>query len=308
MNEFLLKYGIMIDLVDYLIYKGCYIVKCADRYEVKSCPLQLVSGDLSSLSIYPDRQGWKRWSDGTHGGNVLDFCRMVLGMTFQQAVRELGGSQPHIEQVPEMNVRQSSESVLRLPERYQGTPSRLYAYLIQTRNIAPEIVRSLLYDGSIYQDVRGNVVFVGRDQQQQARFACLRGTYSAVSFKKECPGSDKRFSFSVAGADRERLYIFESPIDLLSAGTLANRIRRSPIEWRRNSRLSLAGLSDAALAHYLTVHPSFEELHFWLDNDGAGRQAALTLCRKYSKAGFRCYNHCPRNKDMNEDLSFFLKQ
>ena len=299
MNEFVSKDGVNTDLVDYLLSKGYSVVKSGQGYKIKVQKAH--SGDLSSLSIFPNRHYWKRWSDGTHGSDAIEFCRVVYGMSFQEAVKELGDGLEHIKDIP-LEKKIEMADGLKLPERYQGKFSRLYAYLIQTRGLAPEIVNALVSDGSIYQDERNNVVFVGRDEFQKVRFACLHGTNTAVNFKKDCAGSNKQFSFSVSGVDKTSLYIFESPIDLLSAGTLANRITGNSKEWLKHSRLSLSGVSDVALSHYLVVHQEVTDLHFWLDNDSAGRSASLELCRQYAGNGFRVFNHCPKCKDMNENL------
>lgn len=306
MGEFVSKNDISIDLVDYLMSKGFPVVKSGNSYKIKSNDKNRFSGDLSSLSIFPNRQSWKRWSDGTHGGDVIEFLRVVYGMSFQDAVKELGGGRlVHVDNVP-IDDSISFSFGLVLPERCKSF-SRLYAYLIQTRGIAPEIVKALAADGFIYQDIKNNVVFLGRDELNNIRFACVRGTCSNVAFKKDVFGSDKRFSFSVSGTDKTKLYIFESPIDLLSAGTLANVITNNVYAWRKSTRLSLSGVSDVALSYYLDTHKEVRELHFWLDNDDAGRSASDSLCRKYSELGFITVNHCPRNKDFNEDLLEFLR-
>lgn len=306
MGKYILKNGVNIDLVDYLIYKGFQVVKSGQSYKIKVQKSQEHSGDLSSLSIFSNRQAWKRWSNGTHGGDVIEFCRIVYGMTFQQAVQELNGDLVHVQDVPEDDNIQVHNSLI-LPERCRGKFSRLYAYLIQARGLAPEIVSYLVVNNLIYQDIRNNVVFLGCDEFQQVRFACVRGTLTDKSYKLDCTGSDKQFSFSITGTDRTSLYIFESPIDLLSAGTLANLITGNQNEWLKHSRLSLAGVSDVALTHYLTVHHNVNELHFWLDNDSAGREASEIFCQKYSGYGFRVFNHCPCLKDMNEELKKWLR-
>lgn len=304
MGEFVSKDNVNTDLVDYLTNKGYFVVKSGNGYKIKVHKNH--SGDLSSLSIFSNRRSWKRWSNGTHGSDAIEFCRIVYGMSFQEAIAELKGSLQHIENIPLEKKIEVAEG-LKLPERYQGKFSRLYAYLIQTRGLSPELVNALVSDGSIYQDNRNNVVFVGRDEFQKVRFACLRGTNTAVNFKKDCTGSDKRFSFSIVGTDTTSLYIFESPIDLLSAATLANKYTGNSKEYLKHSRLSLSGVSDVALEHYLLVHQNVSTLHFWLDNDSAGRKASEMLCKKYSDRGFKVYNHCPKYKDMNEDLKNFQK-
>ena len=303
MCKFVSKDSVSIDLVDYLISKGFNVVKSGNSYKVRTSSNHLC--DLSSLSVFSNRQSWKRWSDGTHGSDAIEFLRVVYGMTFQDAVKELSsGGLAHVDYVPvEYNGNKSSG--LFLPERNKSS-SRLCAYLIKTRYIDSDIVFFLMRNGFIYEDVKSNVVFLGRDDLDCVRFACVRGTCSDVPFKKDVYSSDKRFSFSVLGQDKTKLYVFESPIDLLSAGTLANHVLRSPDAWLRNSRLSLSGVSDVALSHYLSVHQEVRELHFWLDNDDAGRSASEFLCRKYSELGFITFNHCPRNKDFNDDLKEYI--
>lgn len=304
LDKFISKDSVYVDLVDYLISKGFTVVKSGHSYKVKTSGNR--SGDLSSLSIFPNRQSWKRWSDGTHGGDVIEFLRIVYGMTFQEAVKELGGGNLiHVDDVP-VDDTVCHSSGLVLPERNRNN-SRLCAYLIRTRYIDSEIVFSLMRNGFIYEDVRHNVVFLGHDDVGCVRFACVRGTCSDVSFRKDLYGSDKRFSFSLTGTDKTKLYVFESPIDLLSAGTLANRVVGSPEAWLKSSRLSLSGVSDVALRHYLSTHKEVKELHFWLDNDEPGRKASYALCRKYSELGFITLNHCPRNKDFNDDLIEYIR-
>lgn len=304
MCEFVSKENLSIDLVDYLISKGFPVVKSGNSYKIKVTDKNKHSGDFSSLSIFPNRQSWKRWSDGTHGGDVIEFLRVVYGMTFQDAVKELGGGGfVHVDDVP---VDYNITSGLVLPERSK-IYSRLYAYLINSRFIASEIVTFLVLYKFIYQDIKNNVVFLGRDDVGSVRFACVRGTCLDVPFKKDVYGSDKRFSFSISGEDKTKLYVFESPIDLLSAGTMANIITNNICAWRKNSRLSLSGVSDVALSHYVSTHKEVRELHFWLDNDNAGRSSSDILCRKYSELGFITFNHCPRNKDFNEDLIEYIR-
>ncbi len=76
------------------------------------------------------------------------------------------------------------------PNRYA---TRVMGYL-QGRGIDGGIISRCLRDGSLYESFRyHNCVFVGRDREGKARFACLRGTLG--DFKMDVPGSDKRFNF-----------------------------------------------------------------------------------------------------------------
>jgi hypothetical protein len=162
----------------------------------------------------------------------------------------------------------------------------------------------LLNRDKIYEDKRGNVVFVGYDELMKPRFASLRGTRGNCPFRGDCAGSDKRYSFSISGFS-ERLYIFESPIDAMSHASIA---KAETGAWERHSRLSLAGTTDTAMPFFLSQHTAVRELVFSLDNDKAGREAAAMMARKYAKMGYTALIEPPRGKDTNMDLQALRAQ
>lgn len=293
-----------IDLVAYLESKGYEMVKRGSSYKInlhgKKFP-----GDMSSLSIFENRRGWKRWSTGEHGGDAISFLEKNMGMDFQNAVIELtGNNYSSFSNVtkPCKTTEYQDNKPLKLPEKANGKYSRLFAYLTKTRMIDACIVTKMLADNKIYQDKNGNVVFVGYDEKSEPKFACVRGTNTDKVFKGDCDGSDKRYAFSVEGSNTSKLYVFEAPIDLLSHATMANRYTKNNNAWTLHTRLCLAGTSDVALEHYLKTHSNIKELHFCLDNDDAGQSAAKKHCEKYTSLGYKTINHCPKHNDMNDDL------
>jgi hypothetical protein len=154
----------------------------------------------------------------------------------------------------------------------------------------------------IYEDRRGNVVFVGHDEHGKARFASLRGTHG--DYRGDCSGSDKRYGFhTVAVTPTDQLYIFESPIDLMSHASLVNAFKGDTGAWERCHRLSLSGTTDTAIPFFLNQHKAVKELVFCLDNDTAGREAAIHLMRKYADKGYFARIEPPYGKDFNEDLT-----
>jgi len=223
-------------------------------------------------------------------------------MTFREAMKELAGIAPVTEQ-PKQKAEQPKTLIL--PEK-AGVPLRLYDYLCNKRGIDSEIVNTLIQEGKLYEDRRGNVVFVGLDEQGKARFASLRGTYGNCGFRMDCAGSDKRYGFNMpACVPTERLYIFESPIDAMSHASLDNAATSDSDTWKRRNRLSLAGTSETALIFFLNKHTAVNELIFCLDNDLAGCEAAVTMARKYTDKGFQTQVELPMGKDLNEDLIAF---
>ena len=259
-----------------------------------------------SLAVKHDRLSWYWHSKGIGGYGVLDYLTGVEKMPFREAVEAITGTIPTPPQV-RADLARSAEPKALVPPRSAGIMVKLYDYLCVKRGIDGDIVNSLIQEKKLYQDWRGNVVFVGYDEQGKARFASLRGTRD--SFRMDCAGSDKCYGFNTAAnAPSGRLYVFESPIDLMSHATLAILEYGDKTAWEYDRRLSLAGTSDAALPFFLNQHKAVKELVFCLDNDSPGRVAASVMQRIYADEGYKSRIELPTNKDYNEDLQALRAQ
>jgi len=256
-----------------------------------------------SLAVKDDRLSWYWHSQGVGGHGAIDYLMKMERLPFRQAVETVTGID-----VVTTQLQQESEQrkTLFLPEK-KWNSFRLYDYLCCKRGIDTDIVNTLIQEGKLYEDKRGNVVFVGFNEQGQARFASLRGTYG--DYRGDCAGSDKRYGFTMAAyAPSERLYVFESPIDAMSHASLVNAATGDTGAWKKDSRLSLAGTTDAALPFFLNQHEAVKELVFCLDNDRAGQKAAAIMARKYAYKGYTALNELPQGKDFNEDLQALRAQ
>lgn len=298
-----------VDLVSYLESKGYEFNHRGTSYKLKIA--NPFPGDMSSVSIFEDRKGWKRWSNGEHGGDAISFLQKNMGMNFQEAVLELtGNGAAYIPPPVKNNENKINETkALVLPKKFDGKYSRAFAYLNKTRCIDPGVISKMIADKKIFQDDHNNVVFVGYNEDKKAAFACVRGTNTSVQYRGDCDGSDKRYAFSMEGKGSSgKLYVFEAPIDLLSHATMANKITGNDNAWTAHSRISLAGTSDVALEHYLKSHPEVKELHFVLDNDKAGREAVAKYKPKYEEKGYKVVDHVLKSKDMNEELKAYISK
>jgi hypothetical protein len=258
-----------------------------------------------SLAVKDDRLSWYWHSQGIGGHGAIDYLMKMERLPFRQAVEAVAGIGTVTAQF-----QQESEQpkMLLLPEK-RWSSFRLYAYLCQKRGIDSSIVNTLMQEGKLYEDKRGNVVFVGFDELGQARFASLRGTYGDGAFRMDCAGSDKRYGFNMAAYEpTDRRYVFESPIDAMSHASLEKDITGDAGAWKEHTRLSLAGTSDAALPFFLNQHPAVKELVFCLDNDRAGIDASVALVRKYLDKGFYARIELSTGKDFNEDLTTLLAE
>ena len=260
-----------------------------------------------SLAVKNDRLSWYWHSHGIGGHGALDYLMKAENMPFREAVDAvLSYSGAALPPPARATTAPEQPKTLILPEK-AGIPLRLYDYLCKKREIDGGIVNRLIQEEKLYEDRRGNVVFVGHDEQGKARFASLRGTRGDCQFRMDCAGSDKRYGFNMA-APSERLYVFESPIDAMSRASLDNTATGNPDAWKQHSYLSLAGTGDAALSFFLNQHTDVRELVLCLDNDPAGREASAAIARKYAEKGYMTRIELPRGKDFNEDLQVHMQQ
>jgi hypothetical protein len=264
-----------------------------------------------SLVITNDRRGWHWNSKGISGSSAIDWYEKIHNLKFHESLAQIIGAGDVIRSnytaspalIP--HAREKSR-VFSLPESAPDN-RRVYAYLTKTRGIDTSIVNQLITDKQLYQDIRGNCVFVGLDSNNNARYAGIRGTLTDKQFLGEVAGSDKRYSFSMSSQSKvaknfERLYIFESPIEAMSHASIVNQYVGSNKAFTLHNRLSLGGTTDIALVQYLQDNPHINQLVFCLNNDVAGRTATPEMCAKFSEQGYAVRNNPPIMSDYNEDL------
>ena len=159
-----------------------------------------------SLAVKDNRLSWYWHSKSVGGFGTLDYLVKVENMPFRDAVEAVAGIKPIV--APTQQEAEEPKTLI-LPEK-SGNSLLLYDYLCCKRNIYRDIVLTLIQEGAVYGDKRGNVIFIGYDENGKARFASLRGT--SGDFRGDCAGSDKRYGFTMAYSLSERLYVFESPL------------------------------------------------------------------------------------------------
>jgi hypothetical protein len=243
-------------------------------------------------------------------GGAIDFIMEFEGKGFLQAVEHLLGEHPNIgEYIPPPAPTKKEKGELTLPDRAPNI-KRVYWYLCSARGIDTEIVSKLINEKKIYQQAdKGNCVFVGFDENKTAKYCSKRGTSPERPYKGDADSSDKGYPFSMEGTS-SRLYVLESPIDVMSHAALS---KMHSIDYMQDHRISLGCLSDKALEWYLKQHPEIKQIIFALDNDidgklpdgshcNHGQEAAKRFCDKYEQLGYDVAIQTPATKDFNEDL------
>lgn len=248
-----------------------------------------VSGNVYSTrtndSLKISRGKWYRWSKGVGGVSALDYLIKVRDMSFVDAVLLLCDCLRFTPPPQQFTPKPPPQPPFVLPKPYAGN-DRVIDYLTR-RGIGMALLRSCIRTGRLYEDERHNCCFVGFDPQGVPRYAMIRSSAPNSTFLREVDGSDKRYSFALPPQERcSTLYLFESAIDCLSFVELR---RMESSGWTPGNYLSLSGvyqpkkeLSETplpvALMQYLQDNPQINHVALCLDNDEAGRTAALTIC------------------------------
>ena len=278
------------DLYVFLSGRGEQFKRCGKEYRW-----------LRHDSVMINKNEWYRFSQNK-GGHAIDFMKEFYGLSFAEAVKELLGE----EGVGDTNRRTAKEDAgrqkvcpiplpgLELPERNESCEIAR-KYLIEQRKLSEQLVDQMIAKGDIYESKNyHNVVFVGRDKEQNPRYAAMRGT-DENRYRGEARGSEKAYGFGYIGTD-EKLFVFESPIDLLSYITAV------PEEWEKHSYISLGGLSEKAMKRMYTEYPYIHSIYLCLDNDEPGNKR----CRQFVSLipeELSVYRLEPVKKDWNECLA-----
>lgn len=246
----------------------------ASGYETEQIRNELHVKNFGGLYVNLNDNSWYCFSANKGGNNAVNCLTEIIGMDFKSAVEELAGKrfEQHQRETPQNNVNVKKE--LELPERADNM-KMVFAYLCKTRGISSEIVSQLAREKLLYQDKRGNAVFLHKDENGKIVGAEIQGTNSQKRFKGIAKGtSDSVFSFQIG--EPKKCYVFESAIDLLSFKQLANQ------EKIQNSVLvSMAGLKPNSIEKFKS---SGMKIYSCVDNDDAGRafntSQNLTPCNK----------------------------
>ena len=275
------------DLYVFLSGRGEQFKRCGKEYRW-----------LRHDSVMINKNEWYRFSQNK-GGHAIDFMKEFYGLSFAEAVKELLGEEG------DSNNRTAKEDAgrqkvcpiplpgLELPERNESCEIAR-KYLIEQRKLSEHLVDQIIEKGDIYESkAYHNVVFFGRDKEQNPRYAAMRGI-DETRYRGEARGSEKAYGFGHIGTD-EKLFVFESPIDLLSYITAVSE------EWEKHSYISLGGLSEKAMKQMYTEYPHIHSIYLCLDNDEPGNER----CRQFVSLipeELSVYRLEPVKKDWNECL------
>ena len=225
-----------------------------------------------------------------YGGSPIDFAMTYGNMTMPEAISYLLDLANYKrENVINTNINYGKikkEQKLVLPES-NDNHKRVFAYLNTTRRINGGVISQFMHDKRLYESRdKHNCVFVTYDIEGNPKYASLRGTLtygSNTTFRGDVIGSDKKVGFPYVREYSDTVFVFESPIDLMSFMSLY------PEDGCHY--LALGGLSLNSLDTFLEEHPEIENIGFILDNDSRAPEIVTTAKIQYAAYGYNIVEH-----------------
>ena len=263
-----------------------YLLRCEPGSVKQSTAGRHVHKTHDSFVIDNGKGEWFWNSKGIGGHSAIDYLERVEGMDFVSAVKHLTGENVPLPgqgktktytaktAAPPQERPPPKPKQLTLPKANNG--NEMAAAYLMGRGISKATVWKCVNAGLLYESVNKSCVFVGKDGGV-AKYACERSITG--DGKKDVFGSDKKYGFSLPPDDPGKygttLIAFESPIDLLAHRDI---MKMAGKDWDGH-RLSLGGVSSAALDSFLERNPQISHVYLCLDSDKAGQDAAKRIAK-----------------------------
>lgn len=286
-----------VSTVDYLKEIYGFTFQPAGRNYVKCDQHDSLVIDLRKNAIY--------WNSQNIRGSLIDFIMKVDNKTFINAIDDMN---KYYKGLPEdrkiLTIPEFEEKEFSLPKQ-ANTNANLKKYLCEKRGIDEILINKLLQEKRIYQDVRGNCVFVMQNSTGEDVGAFLRSTYSG--YRGDVGGSKKNYGFYYKICpNASKLLITESFIDALSYVTL-KELRNEPIDFNILGSDSATTINETFRINYLARAELNEHVNTIIiapDNDQAGAKA-IEGFKEFVKPFHLIENiqvDIPDANDWNEDL------
>lgn len=291
-----------LDILDYVRSQG---------YEVESHGTQKYHLKLhDSLVLDTERQSFK-WYAQQKSGDILSLAQLDLSSGAE--IRTIGEARRYLYQMLHVPSQHISRPVVSAPKKTKPklevpTPDptkwkRLYAYLLHQRGISPSVFHWLKDKGLIYPDERGNLVYIGRDENGKTNYVAKKGTLTGSKVRYVDPGSDfkSRCSWNL-DANPKTVFVTEAAVD---AWSLMSFFADSGKDFTQYGYISLECCYGGPLIHHLRKNPQIETVYLCQDNDEAGLRSRKECRQLLETVGIQIntIDRLPRSgKDWNEQL------
>ncbi len=239
-------------------------------YTCKRAGSQFIFPEIGdSFTVSPEKNSFY-WFSHSIGGGPVQCLQAAFGMDEETAIKELAGDTQLIKPKSVGTAVADEKKEFVMPERADNC-KKVYAYLINQRQLSPKIVSDFIKQGVLYQGFtqasggkRENAVFLHLNESGKPCGADVQGLYSSVKFKGVIPhdDTDKGFVYNKGNPKKaDTVYLFEAPIDLMSFVELHPEIKNAKF-------VAMGGLKPSIAAHYID-DPELKVVSC-VDNDTAG--------------------------------------
>jgi hypothetical protein len=198
-----------------------------------------------------------------HGVGAVNFLMKFANVRFLDAMEKLGEYREVTYYRPQTRLYQTERDNVsksfREPQHADNN-KRVYAYLCKTRGISSDVVHRMIHEGLLYQDIKGNAVFLNIDGGK-AIGAHICGTMTDVRYKQNIGAGCFQFD---GNSTPEHAYVFESNIDMMSFMTIhLDKISSAKF-------ISMSGLKPNFIEKIAKQYTNMK-FCFCVDNDEAGK-------------------------------------
>lgn len=255
-----------VNIMDYLQSHG---------YTCKRAGSQYIFPDIGdSFTVNPEKNCFY-WFSHSVGGGPVQCLQAAFGMDEDTAVRELVGDAALVHNTKQKSAAKSAveadeKKEFVMPEKADNC-KKVYAYLINQRQLSPQIISDFIKQGVLYQGFtqlpggkRENAIFLHLNDEGKPCGADVQGLYSLVKFKGVIPHDDTDKGFVYNKGDPKKIdtvYLFEAPIDLMSFVELHPEIENAKF-------VAMGGLKPSIAANY--INDTNLNVVSCVDNDNAG--------------------------------------
>jgi len=229
------------------------------------------SGDKNQYRFYPESNSYHCFSDTLKGGgNVITFVKNHSEMKFPDIMDFLLTGEFPLAQMQEVK-KENFDYFFREKEDF----SKVKAYLVDERKLDAQLIDRLIERKFIRCDKYDQIVFPW-NKSGLIVGASIQGTkYDPEKygergrFKGIARNSEHHFGFNVSIGKPDKLFVFESPIDMLSYWSLNKDIRNATF-------YSIDGATKfESVANFMRYSKDiksivYDKLYIGTDNDKAG--------------------------------------
>lgn len=247
--------------------------------------------DNINLVINENANSYAENKENKNGFGAINFLKDMAGYDFRQSIDFLGNDFSSRDIARELKDEQGimiidkvvKNHILEIPKEQVSNTKNIVNYLTETRAIEPALVKELLDSKRLYADKLNNCVFTSENNS----FAYVRGTHKEKRFVSN--KGEMNFLKYENTPIPEKIYLFESVIDLMSYRTLNPEIKANFV--------SIQGSAMANRLNELNLN-KFQSVICCFDNDEQGAKFDLKVKEIFPNAVIKK----SLSKDFNEDL------